>query len=476
MIKKSLIVLILMTAGLCMTAQQNRQGVGFGKKHSQNSVETLKELKKMSGLYLQTQDNDWWEPDTMVLDYGYAKEREIFSYNKQGLAISRLIQSQSGQSWKNSFFYTYAYDENNNCLSELSQMWEDNSWQNMMKSTYTYNGKNLTTELQQIWDGSAWMNMEQGVYTYDENNNLLTEVWKMWEYDYGWENDMQYIYTYDENNNLLTELFQWWSDKWENEYLDTYTYSGNQIVNVLGQMWEDDEWINEYQANATYEGENIAQVIFQYWEDEQWENEERISIFYDENNNFLNELFEVWISNNWVTNYEIAYTYDDNNNRTEILSRYWDNVWTPENKTTYQYDAHNNANVVENWSWSGNKWEPNFDYCTFFYNNMQSEMEIAAQTATITYVNVNQLEPIDEILNNVAILAYPNPASGAVTISAASEIEQLQIFDIVGRPVHTQTSASKEVFFDTGVLAKGVYLVRVLLRDGRVQTGKVVVR
>ena len=71
---------------------------------------------------------------------------------------------------------------------------------------------------------------------------------------------------------------------------------------------------------------------------------------------------------------------------------------------------------------------------------------------------------------------YPNPASNIITISSASEIEQLQIFDIVGRLVHSQTPENKEVVFDTGILAKGVYLVRALLRDGRVQTGKVVVQ
>jgi len=82
---------------------------------------------------------------------------------------------------------------------------------------------------------------------------------------------------------------------------------------------------------------------------------------------------------------------------------------------------------------------------------------------------------IDELrITNYELRVYPNPASGAITISAASEIEQLQIFDIVGRLVHSQTPASKEVVFDTGILTKGVYLVRALLRDGGVQTGKVV--
>ena len=77
--------------------------------------------------------------------------------------------------------------------------------------------------------------------------------------------------------------------------------------------------------------------------------------------------------------------------------------------------------------------------------------------------------------NDKQLAIFPNPASGVMTISAVSEIEQLQIFDIVGRLIHSQTSTSKEVVFDTGILAKEVYLVRALLRDGAVQTGKVVV-
>ena len=83
---------------------------------------------------------------------------------------------------------------------------------------------------------------------------------------------------------------------------------------------------------------------------------------------------------------------------------------------------------------------------------------------------------IVETDNYPSLRIYPNPASGAITISAAAEIEQLQIYDIVGRLIHSQTPTNKDVVFDTGVLAKGVYLVRALLRDGAVQTGKVVIQ
>ena len=71
---------------------------------------------------------------------------------------------------------------------------------------------------------------------------------------------------------------------------------------------------------------------------------------------------------------------------------------------------------------------------------------------------------------------FPNPVSGAVTIAAASEMQQLSIFDIMGRLVASPSPAGEQVVFDTGTLPQGVYLVRALLRDGGVRTGKVVVR
>jgi hypothetical protein len=83
---------------------------------------------------------------------------------------------------------------------------------------------------------------------------------------------------------------------------------------------------------------------------------------------------------------------------------------------------------------------------------------------------------IVETDNYPSVQIYPNPASCIVNNAAATEIEQLNVFDITGRLVSSQSPASHQVTFDTGVLPKGVYLVRALLRDGGVQTGKVVVR
>jgi len=78
-------------------------------------------------------------------------------------------------------------------------------------------------------------------------------------------------------------------------------------------------------------------------------------------------------------------------------------------------------------------------------------------------------------IENGELKIYPNPASDIVTISATTEIEQLHIFDLTGRLINSQLPANSQVVFDTGVLPKGIYLVQVRLKDGGVQTGKVVV-
>ena len=87
-------------------------------------------------------------------------------------------------------------------------------------------------------------------------------------------------------------------------------------------------------------------------------------------------------------------------------------------------------------------------------------------------VSITELEPSA----SAALFIFPNPVSGAVIIAAASEMQQLSIFDITGRLVASPSPAGERVVFDAGALPQGVYLVKALLRDGVVRTGKVVVR
>ena len=130
-------------------------------------------------------------------------------------------------------------------------------------------------------------------------------------------------------------------------------------------------------------------------------------------------------------------------------------------------------------------YHPEYDECESEYVYDQTYQESTQSWDSVfmwlyeyfDWWDVTQPVSIDESAPSasVALSIFPNPVSGMVIISAESEIEQLHIFDITGRLVASPSSAGERVVFDTGVLPQGVYLVRALLKDGGVRTGKVVV-
>ena len=100
------------------------------------------------------------------------------------------------------------------------------------------------------------------------------------------------------------------------------------------------------------------------------------------------------------------------------------------------------------------------------------EMKFWSATIITQFVGFTGIAEVDNSQKMLSI--FPNPVSGVVTIAAASEMQQLSIYDITGKLVESRSPAGERVVFDTGALPQGVYLVRALLRDGGVRTGKVV--
>ncbi|WMX13754.1 T9SS type A sorting domain-containing protein [Aureispira sp. CCB-E] len=74
------------------------------------------------------------------------------------------------------------------------------------------------------------------------------------------------------------------------------------------------------------------------------------------------------------------------------------------------------------------------------------------------------------------VLIYPNPASTSISIAASSTIEQVVIYDALGREVLCSlVGKESEVVLDIKELSNGTYVVSVGLENGRLLTEKVVV-
>ncbi len=96
--------------------------------------------------------------------------------------------------------------------------------------------------------------------------------------------------------------------------------------------------------------------------------------------------------------------------------------------------------------------------------------EITARYNTITS---GQLLSVDEISSGL-ISVYPNPSEdGTVKVKSEKEIKELNVFTVVGNKVLTINKLGLESDFN---LTNGIYIVKIELIDGSLETVKVVVK
>ena len=67
-------------------------------------------------------------------------------------------------------------------------------------------------------------------------------------------------------------------------------------------------------------------------------------------------------------------------------------------------------------------------------------------------------------LESSAVLAYPNPTTGLLTIhiGESSTYQLLSVYDLAGRLLHSQPITSAETTVDMSTIATGIYLVKLL--------------
>lgn len=73
-----------------------------------------------------------------------------------------------------------------------------------------------------------------------------------------------------------------------------------------------------------------------------------------------------------------------------------------------------------------------------------------------------------DVIENLSV--YPNPVVDRINISAATSIDQVRVFDLVGRLVKQATPSSSNFSLDVADLNKGVYMVQLKAGDKEATT------
>ena len=107
--------------------------------------------------------------------------------------------------------------------------------------------------------------------------------------------------------------------------------------------------------------------------------------------------------------------------------------------------------------------EYNIENCEIvvFIQNMDTK-EIYQGHSKMAY----EIVGYEEITNQADLTVYPNPATGRVNINAASEIEQISIFNHVGQLVYNIEGSSNIMNLNTNGFEPGMYMFRIQTESG----------
>ena len=98
-------------------------------------------------------------------------------------------------------------------------------------------------------------------------------------------------------------------------------------------------------------------------------------------------------------------------------------------------------------------------YIAFVHNNCTDNFRMKIDDISVTPgVGINDNE------NNVSI--YPNPANNVINVNAASNINNVEIFNMMGQRVAVIDANDTNVQINTTALSNGMYLMRITTENG----------
>jgi hypothetical protein len=386
--------------------------------------------------------------DTVVL-YDTAGPTYKFtrSLDAQGNVLSALTCGTTNGEWIFLSRANYTYDARGNQVAGNHDRWVNGAWEPMTRDTMSYDASGkLTEDLFQRWDSGGWTNSARYFVSYDARGDTLTEGIFLWT-DGAWAGEDRITYTRDEQGKILTELWEGWDNGgWSGRVLVTRTYDdGGKLLLILVQTLQNGTWVNLTISTLAYDNESRLCVnMYETWDEAnlRWISTQRQSSSYDADSNPLAVLTETWDSTGqaWTNFSRFSYTCDGNGNSTDAIYEVW------------------RAGGWVGGSWWLNIISQNKVIYTFWFPHSYSY-----HASFRSYIS-----GLDETGGSLDFSLYPNPAGEKITVECKTiiDIQEVAIYDMLGRLVRQSTLADSKSELDISRLAPGNYLLRLGLGTG----------
>jgi len=448
-------------------------------------------------------DNDWKD----AVNY-------IYTYDANNNLQTELMQYPSDEGWENGSMSTYTYDTNNNLLTEFKQYMSDEGWENGSMSTYAYDANNnLLTEFKQFWD-DTWVNSKQILRSYDENNNsIMAEQW-FWDGE-DWQqlqeplglyyNNMQSYFSNFRGHKLTASYTKTSvSISGKVEYPDQTPFSSGDILLYAVQNTGYYSLIHTLRLldNGNYTFENIkdGNYVIKVIPDDL----ENLLPTYYGNTELWNEAFVVEVSiPNGVSFHNMDITmldieplegsstisgYVEESDGRKSISK--SKTGNPVPDVTVYLQSNQGG---ENWktiAYSSTDTKGFFIFEKIPIGKYRVILDIPG--LVITTPPVVEITEEGQVIDDVSfeipplsidettkiekqIKVFPNPSNGHFTIASEKVIENIELYDMLGKKVFSDVPKTQTIQINTH-LPQGLYIYRAVLQGGTISSGKIIVQ
>ncbi|WP_405291737.1 T9SS type A sorting domain-containing protein [Algibacter sp. Ld11] len=360
----------------------------------------------------------------------------------------------------------------------------NDNWRHNTKEFLTYDNGGIkeTNFRRQFLTGTNWVNYYQFNKTYTADNQLESNIQQNWNSpNSGWNDKYKHVYIYDDDGNeIVHENSSYINETWKINSKEVKTYVDNFLntTTILAHDTSLSVFVPQERTTNNYADSLVDYQIGEiYYRDVAvWENDEKIDYTY----NMDRQLTDVeYYGYNSSTGEFSSAPYKKIENKytaegliAESVTQLWfTSEYRNVDRWLYSYVNGNQTEfIIQEWNSSADVWENKYRHLKTYDAN-DNEIEFIYQSwntdATpndwrgflriVTYWSLPEVLSSNEFHEKPTFLIYPNPTSEYLKITSNEAINQIQLYDLLGKQV-LKTNKNQ---VDVRALPSGLYLAKI---------------
>lgn len=418
-----------------------------------------------------------------------AWSQETSAFLRDSIYIDRGIPGTTAFEPESRIYFS-SYDDRGRILEQIRErMGQNGQWLPQSRQIFTYDGDRLVELHLQLWsiNNQLWLDQRRDRYRFE--NDRRVEFLRQKASQGQLTNDRRWTYFYNEEGmETGTLLEQWTGNAWENlsRKIVSYNEQGELSRQEL-QVWMNETWrevrarLWEYETVAAHS--RVAATRVQIWSvsENDWIDQLRKVFLYSNEGRWVSSRFEKWQENaqEWVNTDRMVYTFDNQNRPSGQFYQVWDGDWENRGQVSYAFQNDRFLSRIETWDKVNNNWrnflryEVNLDDRNLLatrtgmqtWNGEQMNWENEAFTQQVTYFwSENVVNSVDEV-HQYSACKVPNPYplgnSFSCDLPPSAGAYQLELYDLLGKPVYRSVLQSGEAIAIDQRPAPGMYVLRI---------------